>query len=77
MSEASSCWREDTRLPVGEPYRRMAVECPALRVGNGERDHAWTAGKDPVVDEVNGTYPTVVARFRGGRPDREEVDRWA
>ena len=75
MNDASSCGRDDTRLPVGEPYSRMAVECPALRVGNWEGDNAWTAGKDPVVDEINGTHPAGVACLRGGRPDREEVQR--
>ena len=30
MNDTSSCWREDARPPVGEPYGRMAVECPAL-----------------------------------------------
>ena len=74
MSDASSCWREDTRLPVGKPYGRMAVECPALRVGNGEGDNAWRAGKDLVIDEVKGTDPEVVACLLGGRPDGIEVE---
>ncbi len=77
MNDTSSCRREDTRLPVGEPYSRMAVECPALRVGNGEGDNAWTARKDPVVDEINGAHPAFVACLLGGRPDREEVERGA
>src|SRR5712692_1090063 len=77
MNDTSSCWREDARLPVGEPCSRMAVECPASRVGNGERDNAWTARKDPVVDEINGTHPAVVACLLCGRPDREEVQRGA
>ncbi len=74
MNDTSFCWREDTRLPVGEPYGRMAVECPALRVGNGQGDNTRRAGKDPVIDEVKGTDPAVVAHLPGGRRDREEVD---
>ena len=74
MNDASSCWREDTRLPVGERYGRMAVECPASRVGNGEGDNTWMAGKDLVVDEVKETDPAVVACLLGGRRDREEVE---
>ncbi len=74
MNDTSFRWREDTRLPVGEAYGRMAVECPALRVGNGEGDNTWMAGKDPVVNEVKGTDPAVVAYLLGGRHDREEVE---
>jgi hypothetical protein len=77
VSDTSSCWREDTRLPVSEPNGRMAVECPALRVGNREGDNTWVAGKDPVVDEVKGTHPAPVSCPLGGRPDREQVDRRA
>jgi len=32
------------------------------------------AGQDPVVDEVKGTNPAVVACLSGGRPDSEEVE---
>jgi hypothetical protein len=74
MNDTAPCWREDTRLPVGEPHGRMAVECPALRVGNGEDDKTWRAGKDLLIDEVKGTDPAVVACLLGGRPDREEVE---
>jgi hypothetical protein len=74
MNDTSACWREDACLPVGEPYGRMAIECPALRVGNGEGDNTWRAGKDPVIDKVEGTDPAVVACLLGGRPDREEVE---
>jgi hypothetical protein len=74
MNDTSSRWREDTRLPVSEPYGRMAVECPALRVGNGEGDNTWMAGKDAVIGEVEGTDPAVIASLLGGRPDREEVE---
>ena len=74
MNDTSSGRREDTRLPVGEPYGRMAVECPALRVGNGQGDNTRKAGKDPVIDEVNGTDPAVVAYLLHGRRDREKVE---
>ena len=74
MNDTSSCWREDTRLPVSEPYSRMAVKCPAWRVRNGEGDNSWLAGKDPVVNEVKGTHAAVVACLLGGRRDREEVE---
>ena len=74
MNDTSSCWREDTRLPVSEPYSRMAVECPALRIGNGEGHNTWVAGKDPVVNGIKRTHPVVVACLLGGRPDREEVE---
>src|SRR5712691_766393 len=77
MNDTPSCWREDTQLPVGEPYSRMAVECPALRVGNGERDKAWAAGKDSVVDEINRTHPAIVASLLGGWPHKEDVQRGA
>lgn len=74
MNDASSCRREDTRLPVGELYGRMAVEYPALRVGNWEGDNTWLGRKDPVIDGVKGTDPAVVPRLLGGRRDREEVE---
>ena len=74
MNDTSSCWREDIRLPVGEPYGRMAVQCPAWRVGNGQGDNTRRAGKNPVIDEVKETDPAVVACLLGGRPDREEVE---
>jgi hypothetical protein len=74
MNDTSSCWRADTRLPVSELYSRMAVECPAWRVRNGEGDNTWLAGKDPVVNEVKGTHAAVVACLLGGRLDREEVE---
>jgi hypothetical protein len=73
VNDTSACWDEDARPPVGEPESRMAVECPARHVGNGERDNTWTAGKDPVVDEVKGTHAAVIACLLGGRPDREQV----
>jgi len=28
VNDASSCWREDPRLPVGELHRWMAIERP-------------------------------------------------
>src|ERR1700733_12081397 len=59
MNDTSSRWREDPRLPVGKLYGRMAIEGPAWRVGNGKGDNPWTAGKDPVIDEVNGTDPAI------------------
>lgn len=77
MSDTPSGWREDARLPVGEPCSRMAVDRPALREGNGEGDDAWMTRKDTVIDGVKGTHATVVARLPGGRLDREKVERRA
>jgi hypothetical protein len=70
MNDTSSGGRDDTRLPVGEPYIRMAVECPALRVGNWEGDDSkGSSAMDIAWSEivVRGRIELPTFRFSGGR----------